>query len=340
MAYAKIIAILFLVSGCASKEILAPQAKWEEVSRAGRIFGEGIVAAKDGRMYMTDITPTFVVKENNPGGTIWRHDPASGRTEKLMEPSGMANGLHVDRNDELLIAQGADTGGRAIVRRNLATGAVSTVAGSYQGKRFNSPNDVTSDAQGRVYFTDPRFFGNEPMELPNTVYRVDSGGRITELRTGLERPNGIEVSPDGRLLYVSTSNLPRYPRNPHGPDKDAFEITGGAVVAFDLDATGEISNGRVVFRSGTEVVTDGMTMDSDGNLYIAMHNGNPKEPKSDVAVISPSGEVLARLPLPNNALSTNLGFGRGADAGTLYASAALPWRLYRIKTVRRGHYFE
>ena len=50
--------------------------------------------------------------------------------------------------------------------------------------------------------------------------------------------------------------------------------------------------------------------------------------------------MLARLPLPNNALSTNLGFGRGADASTLYASAALPWRLYRIKTVRRGHYFE
>jgi gluconolactonase len=328
------------LAACATRDIVAPQAKWEEVSRAGRVFGEGIVAAKDGRMFATDITPTFVVKENNPGGTIWRYDPASGGTEKFMEPSGMANGLHVERNGDLIIAQGADSGGRAIVRRSLASGATSVVAGSYQGKRFNSPNDVTSDAQGRIYFTDPRFFGTESMELPNSVYRVDPGGRVTELKTGLERPNGIEVSPDGTRLYVATSNQPHYPRNPHGPEKDAFGIAGGGVVAFDLDANGGISNGRVVFRSGTEVVTDGMTMDTDGNLYIAMHNGNPKAPKSDIAVISPSGEVLARVPLPDNALSTNLAFGRGADAGTLYASAALPWRLYRLKTVRRGHYFD
>jgi gluconolactonase len=312
-----------------SKEIVAPGAKWEEVSRAGRAFGEGIVAAKDGRLYASDITLTAAIKENNPGGTIWRYEPASGRTEKLMEPSGMSNGLHVDRNGDLIIAQGADTGGRAIVRRNLATGELSVVADSYQGRRFNSPNDVTSDAQGRIYFTDARFFGTEPMELPNTVYRVDPGGRITELKTGLERPNGIEGSPDGRRLYVATTNLARFPRSAHGPEKDAFGIVGGGVIAFDLDANGEISNGRVVFR-----------MDTNGNLYIAMHNGNPKAPKSDIAVINPSGKELARIPLPNNALATNLGFGRGTDASSLYANAALPWRLYRLRTVRRGHYFE
>jgi gluconolactonase len=253
MSISRLVPLAYLaLTGCAvltpTKDIVAPSAKWEEVSRAGRAFGEGIVAAKDGRLYASDITPTSAIKENNPGGTIWRYDPASGRTEKFMEPSAMSNGLHVDRNGDLIIAQGADTGGRAVVRRNLASGALSVVAASHQGRRFNSPNDVTSDAQGRLYFTDSRFFGTEPMELPNTVYRVDAGGKITELKTGMERPNGIEVSPDGRTLYISTTNLARFARNPHGPEKDAFGILGGGVVAFDLDASGEVANGRVVFQ--------------------------------------------------------------------------------------------
>jgi gluconolactonase len=327
------------LGGCAVG-IVAPDAKWEEVSRAGMAFGEGVVAAKDGRIYASDITPTFAIKQNNPGGIIWRYDPASGRSERYLQPSGQSNGLHVGKDGQMLIAQMADGGGRALIRRNLATGVTSMVTGAFQGKQYNSLNDVTSDAQGRIYFTDPRFFGNEPMELPNAVYRVDPNGVVTALPAGLERPNGIEVSPDGRTLYVSTSNLPRYAKNPHGPAKDAFGIEGGGVVAYDLDEKGNISKGRVIFRSGTEVVTDGMALDTDGNVYIAMHNGNPKAPKSDIAVITPSGEVLARIPLPNNALSTNLGFGRGADANSLYANSALPWRLWRIKTVRRGFYFE
>lgn len=330
-----------LAAGCAGmaqKGIVAEGAKWEEVSRAGRVFGEGVVAAKDGRLYVTDIMPTAAVKQNNTGGTIWRYDPATGKAEKYMEPSGMANGLHVDKNGDLIIAQGADTGGRAILRRNLATGATTVVAGSYQGKRFNSPNDVTSDAQGRIYFTDPRFFGSEPIELPNAVYRVDADGKITQLQTGLDRPNGIEVSPDGKRLYVNTTNAARYVRSPYGPAKDAFGITGGGVVAFDLDANGNISNGRVIFRS-EEILTDGMTMDTDGNLYVAMHNTNPKDPKADIVVLNPAGEVIERLTPPPGILSNQLGFGRGADAGTLYMTCVLPWGLFRIKTVRQGHYF-
>jgi len=335
------LAALVLLSGCAAQGIVAEGAKWEEVSRAGRVFGEGVVAAKDGRVYASDITPTAAIKENNPGGTIWRYDPASGQTEKYMEPSGQSNGLHVDKNGDLIIVQGADGGGRSVLRRNLATGETRTIASGYQGRKFNSLNDVTSDAQGRIYFTDPRFFGAESLELPNTAYRLDPDGRVTDLNPGLERPNGIEVSPDGRTLYIATTNGARYLKNPHGPARDAFlEGTDGGVVAFDLDAGGNISNGRVIFRNTGGARGDGMALDSDGNIYIAMHNGNPKEPVSNVVVITPAGEELARLPLPGNALSTNLGFGRGEDAHSLYASSALPWRLWRIRTLRRGHYFE
>jgi gluconolactonase len=156
-----------MLAACASMMtsptgILPEGAKWQEVSRAGLFTSEGVVAAKDGKIYVSDITRPDEVKQNNPGGTIYRYDPATGATAKYMEPSGMSNGLHVDRNGDLIIAQEAEGGGRAILRRNLTTGATTVVASSYQGKRLNSPNDVTSDGRGRIYFTDARYFGNEP----------------------------------------------------------------------------------------------------------------------------------------------------------------------------------
>jgi gluconolactonase len=333
-----------LLAACAAlnpkpKGVLAEGAQWEEVSRAGRVFAEGVVAAKDGKVYVSDLTRTALVRENNPGGTIYRYDPTTGTTSKYMEPSGMSNGLHVDKNGDLLIAQDADTGGRAVLRRNLATGETKIIANTYQGKRLNSPNDVTSDARGRIYFTDARFGGAEPMELPNALYRVDPDGKIVQLATDILRPNGIEVSPDGKRLYVAASNIARLPVNPNGPAQDRFGLAVGGVVVYDLDENGNISNGRIFYRRD-DLMADGMTLDTDGNLYIAMHNGLPKEPKNDIIVLDPSGEMIARLPVPEAGLTTNLGFGRGADGANLYVTTALPWRLYRIKTLRRGHYFE
>jgi gluconolactonase len=333
-----------LAGGCATaaprpKGVVAPEARWEEVSRAGRVFGEGVVAAKDGRIYVSDITISTVITENNPGGTIYRYDPATGATGAYLTPSGMSNGLHVDRQGDLIIAQGADTGGgRAVVRRDLETGAQKVIADRYEGKRLNSPNDVTSDAQGRIYFTDARYIGVESMELPNAVYRVDPDGRITQLTADIFRPNGIEVSPDGRRLYVAAFNENgRLPINPNGPARDRFELPFGGVVVYDLDAQGAVSNGRVFFRND-QMGVDGMAIDTDGNLYLAMHDGNREMPFRGIAVLTPAGEVLERLPLPERGLTTNLAFGRGSDDSSLYLSTAAPWRLWRIKTLRRGYF--
>lgn len=74
---------------------------------------------------------------------------------------------------------------------------------------------------------------------------------------------------------------------------------------------------------------------------MAFHNGKPGNPKGYVLVLDPNGNVIARLPMPERALPpTNLGFGRGADAGSLYVTNLAQWRLYRIKTVRRGLYWD
>ncbi|HVP78450.1 MAG TPA: SMP-30/gluconolactonase/LRE family protein [Thermodesulfobacteriota bacterium] len=321
---------------------LAPGATWVEVSREGMVFGEGVVAARNGMVYFSSMTRALPPGPDNPGGTIYRFDPVIGKTTKYLEPSGMSNGLHIDRNGDLLIAQDSGGegkgGGRAVMRRNLSTGAMSVVADNYQGKHFNGPNDLTSDAKGRVYFTDARYGGSEPMELPNAVYRVDPDGKVTQLSTDIFRPNGIEVSPDGKHLYVAAANAKHLPINPNGPAADKFGITLGGVVVYDLDSGGNISHGRLFFRND-ELMVDGMTMDRQGNLYLAMHNGNPKAPNRGLVVLNPEGQIAERFPVPSEGLTTQLGFGRGPDAGSLYVTTASPIRLYRIKTVREGHYF-
>ena len=322
-----------------STQIVPEKAQFKEVSQVGLWIAEGVVAAPDGKLYVSDLTRTTAIKQNNPGGTIYRYDPATGAIAKYMEPSGMSNGLHIDRAGDLIIAQDADTGGRAIVRRNLATGATTVIASSYQGKRLTAPNDVTSDARGRIYFTDARYGGSEPVELPNAIYRVDPDGTVVQLAADILRPNGIEVSPDGKRLYVAASNTPRLPPNPLGPAQDRFGLALGGIVVYDLDAGGNVSNGRIFYRND-ELLADGMAIDRDGNVYLALHNGNPKETKGAVVVLAPDGALLATLPAPDGVAPTNLGFGRGSDAGSLYMTAGFKWRLYRIATVRRGHFFE
>jgi gluconolactonase len=321
--------------------VIAPGSKWEEVSRAGIFSSEGVVSAPDGSVYAVDLTVVEAVKDNNPGGTVYRYSPFTRETTKVMEPSGMAFGLHVDRKGDLILAQGAEpAGGRAIVRRNLRSGATTVLAESYQGKRLVAPNDVTSDAAGRIYFTDARYFGQEPMELPNAVYRIDPDGRVVQLAADILRPNGIEVSPNGRRLYVAACNVAALPKNPAGPAADRFGFTGGGIAAYDLDADGNVAFGRVFYRHPELPCIDGMAMDRDGNLYAAAHNGRQQPPKSEILVIDRAGRVFQKIPPPEGVRVSNLGFGRGRDAGSLYATTLFQWRLYRIGTVRRGHYWD
>jgi gluconolactonase len=311
----------------AADGVLPDGAKWEKVSSAGRAFGEGVVAAKDGTLYLVDITAAL---PDNPGGTLYRYDPKTGETTKVMEPSGMANGLHIDKNGDLLICQG---GKQAIVKLNLASGAVTVLADGYRGKKLIAPNDITTDDRGRIYFTDARFGQPAEPELPNTIYRLDPDGRLSELGTDLLRPNGIEVSPDGKRLYVADSVADRLKPNPKGPSHDRFGVTRGGVIAYDLSPDGNISNGRLFYRSEF-AMADGMAMDSDGNLYVALHDN----PNRAIVALDPSGKVIQEFPLPEAGLTTQLGFGRGADARTLYLTTANPWGLWRIPTLRTGFY--
>jgi gluconolactonase len=104
---------------------------------------------------------------------------------------------------------------------------------------------------------------------------------------------------------------------------------------YDLAPDGNISNGRVFWKTDV-ALPDGMTMDTDGNLYVASHD-IPIKARQLVA-LDPSGKVIQELPLPDEGVTVQLGFGRGEDAGTLYLATALPWGLWRIKTLKKGFY--
>ncbi len=117
------------------------------------------------------------------------------------------------------------------------------------------------------------------MDLPNAVYRVDPDGKLTQISTDILRPNGIEVSPDGKHLYVAAANSSRLVVNPHGPARDLFGIPNGGVIMYDLDQNGTISNGRAIYRNDGMSV-DGMAVDTDGNLYLALRDSNRQNLKS------------------------------------------------------------
>lgn len=265
--------MLFL-TGCAAtnqkqdqKGIVAEGAKFEVVSTAGIGFGEGVVAAKDGKIYTLGVTWW---KEPIKTGVIYRYDPATGKTAEYMKPSGSALGLHVDKNNDLLIAASDPHGGpQGVMRHNLTTGKTTRIADNYKGKRFVAPNDLTTDAKGRIYFTDARYDGKTlAWELPNAVYRIDPDGTVTQIAVDIFRPNGIEVSPDGRRLYVAAANAKRLITNPLGPKTDKLGIENGGVVAYDLDEKGDVANGRAMFQHEKYNV-DGMTMDTEAAESLA-----------------------------------------------------------------------
>jgi gluconolactonase len=315
----------------AQQALIALGAKWEKVSGAGLGTAEGVTAARDGSIYVTDLN--YAVP-NSPGGTIYRYDPRTGQTTKEMEPSGMANGLTVAPNGDLIIAQSANGGKQALAQWDLKTKNVTMLVDRFEGKRLIAPNDLVFDGNGRLYFTDARYFSPEIPELPNSVYRLDPDGKLVQLDTGMLRPNGIEVSPDSKRLYVANTVFSDLRPNPHGPASDRFGMTAGGIVAFDLSADGSISGGQVLWRTD-RTYSDGTAMDTEGNVYVASTNHTGI---NEVVAIAPSGKVLQEFPPPEAGSVVQLGFGRGDDASTLYLSTRAPWGLWRIKTTKTGFY--
>jgi gluconolactonase len=216
-----------------------------------------------------------------------------------------------DPKGRLVAAEGANTGGNRRVSITERDGTVRTLADRYQGKRFNSPNDVAVDRLGRVYVSDPRYVGDDPRELDfEGVFRIDPDGGVERLETTASKPNGLAISPDGKTLYVSDN----------GPKRRVL-------LAVDLGDDGKVSNPRVLHDFGDGRGIDGMTVTTDGRIVATAGSSA----KAGVYVFTPKGEPAGFVATPET--PTNVEFG-GAERNVLYITAGKG--LYRVSTTMMG----
>lgn len=261
-------------------------------------FTEGPAAAPDGAILFSDI-----------GNRIMKFDPASGKVSVFRDPSGKANGLVFDGRGQLFACEGGNGGNRRI--SVTESGKARMLADRWRGKRFNSPNDLALDAGGNVYFTDPRYVGDEPREIDfEGVFRVSPDGKVALATRDLQKPNGILI--DGDTAWVADNN---------GDPKGNHHL-----LAFRIRPDGSFGEKRVVFDFGPDRRgIDGMALDARGNVYATAGRGE----RGGVYVFGPRGEHLAFIPTPGD--PTNCAF----DAkGNLYVTAGTgggKFGLFRIR---------
>jgi gluconolactonase len=352
-----------LLARSEQQPILAPDAKLEKVFDGGMVLTEGVAVAPDGMVYFSDITFSHVSKEKtgrleaghiwkfDPGngkttifrspshvskektgrleaGHIWKFDPGNGKTTIFRSPSGMSNGIKFDAHGDMIVAEGADYGGRRVVRTDMKTGKSYILAALYEGRPLNSPNDLSIDEKGRIYFSDPRYLGHEPIEQPvQAVYRIDPDGSVHRIITDAGKPNGLAVSPDQKTLYVishdnGSTGIGRL------PPEAKLHKGQMALLAYDLKPDGTATFRKTLVDYAPQDGPDGMVCDVEGNLYVAVRD----ETRPGVRVYSPDGKELANI---TTEIPTNVGFGRGKESRTLYITAGKS--LYRIRVNKEGY---
>lgn len=253
------------------------QTEMPELISEGYIFTEGPLWF-EGALLFSDI----------PGNTIYRVVPGE-EASVFISPSSNSNGLAMDINGRLLIAQHT---ARRLVRMEQDH-TYTVLASEYKGKRLNSPNDIAVHPDGSVYFTDPPYgISAEQQELDFTgVYRISPDGELHLLDRSLYNPNGIAFSPDHSKLYVSTS--------------DNREV-------FVYEVKDHQLKNRKIFTSQKdhEGASDGMVTDDTGTLYLAGPEG--------IWVYSPDGQLQKIIPVPGQ--TSNVAWGPETGK-TLYVTS-------------------
>ena len=295
------------------------------------IIGEGFDWS-EGPAWVPDGRRGFLVFSDVPRNTVYKWAPGEG-IGVYLERSGYAgdgprpgsggndergsNGLMMDARGRLVLCQ---HGERQVARMDAPVTAPArrfvTIADRYDGRRFNSPNDLVFHRNGDLYFTDPPYGLPQKEKDPDReldfhgVFRVAPDGRVSLVTRELTRPNGIAFSPDYRTLYVANSD----------PARRVW-------MAYPVGVDGGVGPGRVLFDAGNQPADrkgnpDGMCVDTEGNLFATGPGG--------VLVISPEGRHLGTL---LTGVSTgNCTFGE--DGRTLFITADM--NLLRVRLTTRG----
>jgi sugar lactone lactonase YvrE len=236
---------------------------------------EGPACDAVGNLYAVNYARQHTIGKVTPDGT------ASVFVE--LPTGSIGNGIRFNSKGVMFIA---DYTNHNVLKVDMNTREISVHA---HEPTMNQPNDLAIGANDILYASDPNWSAST-----GQIWRVDTDGNVTLLEADMGTTNGIEVSPDEKLLYVNESAQ----RN---------------VWAYDLSPEGEISNKRLLIQF-PDFNMDGMRCDIEGNLYITRHG------KGTVAKLSPAGEVLLEVQLTGK-LCTNIAFG-GTDGRTCYVTMA------------------
>ena len=281
---------------------------------SGFDWSEGPVWIKQGGYLVFSDVPSNTVyrwKESEGVSVFLKPSGYTGATPRGGEPG--SNGLTTDSQGRLVLCEHGDRR----VGRIEKDGRHVTLADKFNGKQFNSPNDLAYKSNGDLYFTDPPYGLEKNVDDPKKeipfqgVYRLRPNGEVTLLTDQMSRPNGIAFSPDEKTLYVANSD----------PKKAVW-------MAFDVKPDGTIANGRVFFDSTSMVgaakkgLPDGLKVDKAGNLFATGPGG--------VLVFTPDGKHLGTI----NTAEATANVGWGGDGSVLYITADM--FLCRIKTKTRG----
>lgn len=275
-----------------------------EVLAEGFIFTEGpLWLEKEKMLLFSDI----------PANTIYKWTEAKGK-EVYLKPAGYTgseprggflgpNGLYKTKDGKLWVCQHGD---RRIASMDAPLDApksnFSTVAGTYNGKKLNSPNDFFMSKKGDLYFTDPAYGFEGGMRDPKKelqfqgVYRMDKTGKITVLIDSMQAPNGIGILPDGKTLLVSNT-----------------QGRGRGWYAYDIAANGALENARVFYNPGNTREPggcDGFKIDKKGNVFAAGPGG--------IWIFTKEGKLIGKIKV-NNITAANCALS--TDGKTLYITA-------------------
>ena len=312
-----VLAFAFLIlcgAGAAGQDPIVPagrQARKALRRRPGAHRGRRRRARRHGLLQRHHLLARLQGEEAAPSrpATSGSSTPRPARRPSSARPAACPTASSSTPTGNMIVAEGADYGGRRVTRTDMKTGKSYIIAGLFEGRPFNSPNDITIDEKGRIYFSDPRYLGHEPIDQPvQAVYRIDPDGSIHRIITDAGKPNGVLrlARPEDAVRRQQRQRHHRHrPRARRRPP-----LTKGrmALLAYDLAA----GRHRQVPQDAGRLRPAGRPR-RPGRATRTATSTSPSATKRGPA--SASTRRRARSwPTSRPRCPTNVGFGRGAEA--------------------------